>query len=260
MLNTKLASWALGIWASITFVLRVIFGQVTPQSMRMGKFIEMLKPEGRMALDTCLLRTDDRYQSSSFALGVWNCASVDRAIPTGPEGRIVLRSLRPMKRSKRLLWHLHSPFRRYLGVVSVLLAAFLAGAAEAAPFGETASSGGLIFYFSVVPSELIKGPSHLSEQPVHHGAPQAAHEHHVFVAIFDAADNARVTDAVVTAKLSGLASAGLQNRLEPMTISEAIVFGALFNLYPDLYTITVTAQRPGAQSVVVDFTYDHRQP
>jgi hypothetical protein len=131
---------------------------------------------------------------------------------------------------------------------------------RAAPIGDTASSGGLIFYFTVAPSELIKGPSHLSDQRLHHGSPQGAHEHHVFVAIFDAATNVRITDATVTAKVSALASAGDQKKLEPMTIASAIAFGALFNLYPDVYTITMTVQRPGSQPVVVDFTYDHRRP
>lgn len=166
-----------------------------------------------------------------------------------------------MKQSRQFWLRRHSPYQKYSGIAAIFLAAALAFvSAKAGPIGETTSSRGLIFYFSVVPSELIKGPSHLSEQPIHHGSPQAAHEHHVFVAIFDAGSNARITDAAVTAKVSGLASAGHEKRLEPMTIADAIAFGALFNLYPDLYTITVTVQRPGSQPVAVDFTYDHRRP
>ena len=44
MLNTKLVAWALGIWAAITFVLCVIYGLVTPQSLHMGAFLEMVLP------------------------------------------------------------------------------------------------------------------------------------------------------------------------------------------------------------------------
>ena len=33
MLNTKLVTWALGISAAITFVVCVIYGLVTPQSL-----------------------------------------------------------------------------------------------------------------------------------------------------------------------------------------------------------------------------------
>lgn len=44
MLNTKLVSWALGIWASITFVVCVIYGLVTPQSLQMSAFLEQILP------------------------------------------------------------------------------------------------------------------------------------------------------------------------------------------------------------------------
>ena len=44
MLNTKLVTWALGIFAAITFVLCVIYGLVTPKSLRMSEFLEMALP------------------------------------------------------------------------------------------------------------------------------------------------------------------------------------------------------------------------
>lgn len=44
MLNTKLVSWALGIWASVTFVVCVIYGLVTPQSLQMSVFLEQVLP------------------------------------------------------------------------------------------------------------------------------------------------------------------------------------------------------------------------
>jgi len=44
MLNTKLVTWALGIWAAISFVVCVIYGLVTPQSLHMGEFLEMVLP------------------------------------------------------------------------------------------------------------------------------------------------------------------------------------------------------------------------
>ena len=44
MLNTKLVTWALGIFAAITFVLCVIYGLVTPKSLHMGEFLEMVLP------------------------------------------------------------------------------------------------------------------------------------------------------------------------------------------------------------------------
>jgi len=44
MLNTKLVTWTLGIWTSITFVVCVIYGLVTPQSLHMSGLLEQLLP------------------------------------------------------------------------------------------------------------------------------------------------------------------------------------------------------------------------
>ena len=44
MLNTKLVAWSLGIWTTITFLVCVIYGVVTPQSLRMSGFLEMMLP------------------------------------------------------------------------------------------------------------------------------------------------------------------------------------------------------------------------
>ncbi len=44
MLNTKLVTWALGIWAAISFVVCVLYGLVTPQSLHMSEFLEMVLP------------------------------------------------------------------------------------------------------------------------------------------------------------------------------------------------------------------------
>lgn len=44
MLNIKLVSWALGLWCAITFVVCVIYGLVTPQSLHMHELLEQLLP------------------------------------------------------------------------------------------------------------------------------------------------------------------------------------------------------------------------
>ncbi|MBT8433113.1 MAG: hypothetical protein KJN95_00540 [Gammaproteobacteria bacterium] len=44
MLNTKLVSWSLGIFAAISFLICVIYGLVTPQSLRMSGFLEQVLP------------------------------------------------------------------------------------------------------------------------------------------------------------------------------------------------------------------------
>ncbi len=47
MLNTKLVSWALGIWAAITFVLCIVYGLVTPRSLGMQSMLEQMLPAFR---------------------------------------------------------------------------------------------------------------------------------------------------------------------------------------------------------------------
>lgn len=44
MLNTRLVTWSLGIWAAITFTLCVIWGLVTPQGLGMRQFLETVLP------------------------------------------------------------------------------------------------------------------------------------------------------------------------------------------------------------------------
>lgn len=44
MLNTKLVAWALGLFTAITFVLCVIWGLVTPDSLHMTIILEQLLP------------------------------------------------------------------------------------------------------------------------------------------------------------------------------------------------------------------------
>ena len=44
MLNTKLVSWALGLFGAVTFVVCVTYGLVTPQSLHMHTFLEQVLP------------------------------------------------------------------------------------------------------------------------------------------------------------------------------------------------------------------------
>lgn len=44
MLKMKLVSWALGIWAAITFVVCVLYGLVTPEALHMQAFLEQVLP------------------------------------------------------------------------------------------------------------------------------------------------------------------------------------------------------------------------
>jgi hypothetical protein len=136
------------------------------------------------------------------------------------------------------------------------------GAPAGAQDSQARTAGGLTVYLGVVPAAFVKGPSlHSAERPMHGGAPRGRHEYHFVAAIFDASTNARISDATVTAQVSGLGLSGPKSTLEPMEIASTITYGAFFNLPgADLYSIRLTIQRPGSQRpVVVDFKYDHRR-
>ncbi|KAB2916764.1 MAG: hypothetical protein F9K29_10710 [Hyphomicrobiaceae bacterium] len=128
----------------------------------------------------------------------------------------------------------------------------------AAEISAAKTAGGLTVYLGVVPAEIVRA-QHPRGPQVHGRVPKGAHEYHIVAAVFDAATNARVTDAKVTAKVSGLGLSGPQKTLEVMKVADTISYGAFFNLSPDLYTIRLTIQRPGGQPVAVEFKYDHRR-
>jgi hypothetical protein len=123
------------------------------------------------------------------------------------------------------------------------------------------TSGGLTVYLGVIPAEIVKGlPLHAAEKPMHGRIPRGPHEFHVVAALFDAASGTRVSDAVVTAQVSGLGLAGSKKKLEPMRIEGTTTYGAFFTLPGrDLYTVKLSVERPGAaRPVTFEFKYDHR--
>tara|TARA_Y100001973_G_scaffold88801_1_gene134424 strand:- start:82 stop:354 length:273 start_codon:yes stop_codon:yes gene_type:complete len=44
MLDTRLVTWALGLFAAVTLIVCVIYGLVTPQSLHMHTFLEQVLP------------------------------------------------------------------------------------------------------------------------------------------------------------------------------------------------------------------------
>ncbi len=44
MLKLKVVSWSLGLWASISFILCVAWGLVTPEGLHMHVFLEQILP------------------------------------------------------------------------------------------------------------------------------------------------------------------------------------------------------------------------
>ena len=147
-------------------------------------------------------------------------------------------------------------------LAGVLIAAFLAGGpADAARDGLYQSALGVEAYVGVVPAEITKGHEPTQpEGPMHGGVPRGGHQYHLVAAVFDAKTGERITDATVTAQVSGVGLEGSMKSLEPMSIAGTITYGGYFDLPgPDLYTIGLTIKRPGAAlPITLKFTYDHR--
>lgn len=150
----------------------------------------------------------------------------------------------------------------FAGAVAVIgMWLMLGTSAVAAPQDpQHRTAGGLTAYLGVVPAELVKGlGAHAGKKPMHGRTPKGPHEFHVVIAVFDVGTRARVSDAIVTARVSGLGLSGAQKTLEPMQIADTITYGAFFNLGRDIYAIQVIVRRPGGKSVTLDFKYDHRR-
>jgi len=154
--------------------------------------------------------------------------------------------------------------KRNLGFTFVTLCVFmiswssLATAADDAPYK---LAGGLAVYVGVVPAEIVKGhPSGHAEQTMHCGAPKGAHEYHIVAAVFDATSGSRISDATVSAQISGIGLSGTKKKLDPMEIANTVSYGGFFDLPGhDLYTIGLTIERPGQpKPVSLEFKYDHR--
>jgi hypothetical protein len=144
----------------------------------------------------------------------------------------------------------------------VWLASNLTAVATAAETDLSKTAGGVTVYLGIVPAEIVKAC--LRAPPPNDrrtGALQrGAHEYHVVAAVFDATSGVRVSDAVVTAEVSGLGLSGAKKKLEPMQISGTTTYGGFFDLPGfDLYTVKLAVERSGASPAALQFKYDHRR-
>ena len=144
---------------------------------------------------------------------------------------------------------------------ALIAASLIARPANAAGDGLYQSASGVEAFIGVVPAEITKGHAPTGpEGAMHGGVPIGGHQYHLIAAVFDAKTGARITDAAVTAQVSGLGLAGPEKVLDPMRIAGTITYGAYFDLPgSDVYTILLTIKRPAAaQLVTLKFSYDHR--
>lgn len=124
--------------------------------------------------------------------------------------------------------------------------------------GDVRNVDGYAVYLGVVPAAIVLGhaPAH-AERQMHGGVPAGHHQHHLVVAVFDAATGVRVDDAVVSARVGEPGLAVVDKRLQPMPIAGAISYGNYFVLSPPgPYRIEVHIMRPAsARPIVTTFTY-----
>lgn len=114
--------------------------------------------------------------------------------------------------------------RQAVVVVGLLLVATAAWSADNS-YHKVAN--GVSVYFGIVPAELVRGhPREHPEGEMHGGVP--AGENHIMVALFDDKTGERITRAQVTARVSGGHAAGIEKRLEPMTIAGSLTYGNYF--------------------------------
>ena len=146
--------------------------------------------------------------------------------------------------------------RRFIAAAAILIGTVIILVALVRPFTERErSAGGLTADLDVTQAAIVK-----DRQTMHGGASKGPHEYHIVASVFDTASAARVSDATVTAKVWGLGLLGDEAKLEPMKIADAMSYGAFIHLPgADAYAIQLTIKRAGTQqSVILDFTYDHR--
>jgi hypothetical protein len=124
--------------------------------------------------------------------------------------------------------------RRILAALlgALCVAGASSGVANAAATDQSKTAGGVTVYLGVVPAEIVKGlPSgSTTERPMHGRIPEGPHEYHLVAAVFDAAAGTRVSDAVVTAEVSGLGLSGSKMKLEPMQIAGTTTYGGFVDL------------------------------
>lgn len=106
---------------------------------------------------------------------------------------------------------------------------------------------GVAIYLGIVPAQVVRGhdPKH-AERQMHDGAP--AGENHLVAALFDDKSGKRITDAEVTAKVSGKGSPAIEKRLEPMEVAGATSYGGYFYMAgAGPYRIELRIHLTGAQ-------------
>lgn len=98
-----------------------------------------------------------------------------------------------------------------------------------------------------MPAAIVQGHRREhAERKMYGGVTAGRRQHHVMLALFDAATGVRIDDAAVTSKV-GEPGLAIDKRLEPMPIAGAMSYGNYFALPPPgPYQIDLRIMRPGS--------------
>jgi cytochrome c5 len=135
-----------------------------------------------------------------------------------------------------------------------------APAAKAAAGQDYRMVDGTTIYFGVVPAEVIRRRPKDYPESEYGVAPPSPQQYYVTVALFDANNGQRITDATVRARVSTATGAGPEKALEPMTIAASRTYGSYFAMAgAGPYTVNVQIRRPGAPDAIrAKFEYTHQ--
>src|SRR5271169_6251460 len=116
---------------------------------------------------------------------------------------------------------------------------------------------GVTAYLGVVPSAAIR--DHPKDYPasVYRAAPSGPDEYFVTIALFDAKNGQRITDAAVRARILGTTEASSEKTLPAITMGNALTYGDYFPMPgAGSYKISVRISRPGtAKPIDAQFLY-----
>jgi len=113
-------------------------------------------------------------------------------------------------------------------------------------------------YLGVIPASVIR--EHAKDYPadVSGAVPSGAEQRYVTIALFDANNGQRITDAVVTARVAGTTQASAEKALKSVTVAGSTTYGEYFPMTGGAtYRVTVHIHRPGLPHVV-QAEFQHR--
>ncbi len=137
------------------------------------------------------------------------------------------------------------------GALFVCSLAMLSTSASAGHFGQTKTVGGVVIYLGMVPAAGLR--QHPKDYPAHEvrKIPSGKHVHHVMLALFEAPDGERITDAVVTLHVAPLALGGPTRPLDPMMVAGVLTYCNYFRISPlDTTVIQAEIKRPDDARVI----------